>query len=347
VNAIDNWYLENLVCPRENSKLTQVGNTLISETGSKYPIVNGIPIMLLTDVEQTIELANKTLDRHTQIDDIYFLETLGITTQEIKELTGYINRGKLEDFEVDPVVQFLVGATNGNLYKDAIGKLKRYPIPDIRLPEVDKKTLLDIGCSWGRWCVAAAQKGYMAIGLDPSLGAVLAGQRVARKLNLDVKFVVGDARYLPFRTDCFDQIFSYSVLQHFSKSNVRSTLTQIDRVLKINGKSLIQMPNCLGLRSLQHQANRGFKDGDNFDVRYWSIRELTQYFTEEVGSSKISIDGFFGLGIQGSDVDLLPFKYKMVVGASAALRKISRFLPILKYFADSVYVESFHKQRLR
>ena len=37
--------------------------------------------------------------------------------------------------------------------------------------------LLDLGSSWGRWSIAAARKGYSVVGLDPSLGAVLAARR--------------------------------------------------------------------------------------------------------------------------------------------------------------------------
>ena len=36
--------------------------------------------------------------------------------------------------------------------------------------------LLDIGCSWGRWSLAAAARGYDAVGIDPSLGAIMAAR---------------------------------------------------------------------------------------------------------------------------------------------------------------------------
>ena len=81
-----------------------------------------------------------------------------------------------------------VGATNGILYKDAIGKLDHYPIPVLRMPPGAGRRLLDIGCNWGRWSIAAARLGYRPIGIDPSLGAVLAAKRVSEKLGLDVQF---------------------------------------------------------------------------------------------------------------------------------------------------------------
>jgi SAM-dependent methyltransferase len=210
----------------------------------------------------------------------------------------------------------------------------------LRLPDGDGKLLLDVGCSWGRWCVAAARKNYHVVGIDPSLGAVLAAKRVANQLGLNIRFVVGDARYLPFKAETFDQVFSYSVLQHFSKPDAKTALAAIKNVLKLGGKSLIQMPNAIGIRSLQHQINRGFSEGADFDVRYWSVRELSNSFNDSIGNSTIKVDGFFGLGIQKSDIDIMPNKYKMVIISSELLRSISNIITPIKYLADSLYVES-------
>ena len=120
---------------------------------------------------------------------------------------------------------------------------------------------------------------------------------------------------------------SGSVIQHFSKSDAKSTFQEIARILKPNATSLIQMPNRLGIRSLQHLIKRGFSEGKNFEVRYWEIQELLTTFTKEIGDSTVSIDGFFGLGIQKSDIDLLPLKYKLVVIASESLKTLSLLIP--------------------
>jgi ubiquinone/menaquinone biosynthesis C-methylase UbiE len=60
-------------------------------------------------------------------------------------------------------------------------------------------------------------------------------------MGLDILYVVGDARYLPFRDTIFDQVFSYSVLQHLAKSDVERVLDDVARVLKTGESSLIQM----------------------------------------------------------------------------------------------------------
>lgn len=343
MEKIDNWYLDNLICPKSNTALSYTNNQLISETGNIYPVVDGIPVMLLDDVNQTIELATNSISsaQSNSLDRLQ-ISTLGVTDGEKEQLIQYIDRQKSAQIEnqVDPVVQFLVAATNGILYKEAITNLGEYPIPELRLPDGDGKLLLDIGCSWGRWCVAAARRDYHVIGIDPSLGAVLAAKRVANQLGLNIRFVVGDARYLPFKAETFDRVFSYSVLQHFSKPDAKTGLAAIKNVLKLGGKSLIQMPNAVGIRSLQHQINRGFSEGANFDVRYWSVRELFNSFNDSIGNSTIEVDGFFGLGIQKSDIDIMPNKYKMVILSSELLRGISKIVTPIKYLADSLYVES-------
>ena len=347
MTVIDDWYLENLRCPRDKTKLNLVGNDLVSQSGNTYPIVNGIPIMLIDNVPQTIDLANTSLaDSKLKNDsDPYFINTLGISEYEKRQVKKYTAGLQVQEgiinTPIDPIIQFLIGATNGILYSQNIGNLKRLPIPDINLPvATGKQLLLDIGCSWGRWCISGTYKKYQCVGIDPSLGAVLAGKRTADQLGLDIKFVVGDARYLPFNSCQFDQVFSYSVIQHFSKSDAQLAIQQISRVLKPNGNSLIQMPNRLGIRSLQHQIKRGFAEGENFDVRYWGVGELLNCFGNSIGKSELLIDGFFGLGIQKSDVDLLPLKYKLIVLASESLKTISFLLPFFKYFADSLYIKS-------
>jgi SAM-dependent methyltransferase len=337
---MNEWLAQNLVCPRDHEALTLSGDFLHCSQ-HRYPVVEGIPVMLLEEQEQTLGVARFSLEaskngRHGSAKPKYYIETLGISDEEKAAL--------LEDAKnpagVDPVVKFLVGATCGLLYDSLTGNIQTYPIPELRLPKADGQMFLDIGCNWGRWCVAAARRGYSPVGIDPSLEAVLAARRVSAELGNEAMFVVADARYLPFAKQSFDVVFSYSVLQHFSQPNVRKTLAEIARVLKSGGTSLIQMANLFGLRSQYHVAKRRWRPASNFEVRYWRPSEMQQTFAQLIGDSELSVDGYFGLGVQASDVGLLPRKYQLVVKASESLRKLSLSLPWLSRFADSLYVRS-------
>lgn len=310
---------KHVTCPVDTLPIHRTGDEVVCGEGHTYPVVRGIPVMVVPDVAQTHNAATETLQ-----------QARGEPAPEPEPLPNGI----------DPVVNELVGATCGYLYNPLIGRLQRYPIPSLRLPPGDGRTLLDVGCNWGRWTISAARSGYRAVGIDPNLTALLAARRVARQLGVDAAFVAGDARYLPFRTGSLDTVFSYSVIQHFSKEDARSALAEAGRVLAPGGTSLIQMPNRWGIRSLYHQARRRFAPGGGFDVRYWTVPELLRAFETAIGPSRISVDGYFGLGIQSADVDMLPPRYAAIVRASELLRGLSTRLPWMAHAADSLYVTS-------
>jgi len=272
-----------------------------------------------------------------------YLECLGVDDDE---KAGMAELSRNPSSKIDSVVSYIVAATNGIMYKKLVGRVTTYPVPELRLPKRNGAVFVDLGCSWGRWCIAAARKGYSVVGIDPSLGAVMAARRVARQLGLAMNYVVADARYLPFHANWADVVFAYSVLQHFSKENVAMTLAEAARVLKPNGRSLIQMPTTLGLRCLFHQAKRGFRKPRDFEVRYWGIRELREAFGKIIGKSSISVDCYFGIGIQKSDFVLMPIPLKIVTVCSEALRVLSKIFPFFVYAADSVYVESIAREKV-
>jgi ubiquinone/menaquinone biosynthesis C-methylase UbiE len=184
------------------------------------------------------------------------------------------------------------------------------------------------------------------VGIDPSIDAIKAARRVSRQCDVIASFIVGDARHLPFRNETFDTVFSYSVLQHLSKENVRRSLISIARVLKPGGMSFVQMPNRFGIVSLYHQVRRGFKTPSDFMVRYWTPRELAREFYSHFGPVTLSVDGYFGLGIQAADAEMLPRRYRCVVHLSELIRPISQRFPVLVQLADSLYVKAVKRSEV-
>ncbi|HEV8292512.1 MAG TPA: class I SAM-dependent methyltransferase [Tepidisphaeraceae bacterium] len=294
---------------------------------------------MLEEAQETMGVAQTSLrqSKEGSSDGGLYVETLGAGPEEKQAILDLAAHPKND---IDPVVSYMVGATNGIAYKNLIGHLQEYPIPELRLPSSNGKIFLDIGCSWGRWCVAAARKGYRVVGIDPSLGAIMAAKRVARQLQVDAQFIVGDARFLPFSDSSIDCAFSYSVIQHFSRDDAALVIADIGRVLKENGISLVQMPSKFGLRCLQHQLRRRFREATGFEVRYWSLPALRRLFSSRIGHTKFSVDCYFGIGLQFSDLRLMSPILKVVVTASEGLRRLSRVMPPLKWVADSVYVLS-------
>jgi SAM-dependent methyltransferase len=238
-------------------------------------------------------------------------------------------------------VQQEIVKTNGILYRGTEGGLARYPIPNFPLPAGRGRKLLDIGCNWGRWCVAASRNGFEAIGIDPSLTAVQAAYRASRQLATTPEFVVGDGRNLPFADGSFDVVYSYSVLQHFSKEDARASIAEAARVVRPGGTVMIQMANLLGVRQLYNQARDTVRGEKNlFRVRRWLPTELVATFGELVGPTELTADGYFSLNAQASDLDLLAPFPRTVVRVSEALKSLSRKVHGVAFVADSVFLEA-------
>lgn len=317
------WLAENLVCPRDRLRLSYDSESLVCASAHRYPVFQGVPVLLVAESEPT-----------------HWVATQALEMADGRTAGGGVDGTPVNEHGIDPFVQEAVGATCGNMYRSLIGRCTDYPIPCLRVPPGRGELFLDVGCNWGRWCMASARAGYRPVGIDPSLPAVLAARRVAAQLGVSAAFVVADARSIPFREGIFDYVFSYSVLQHLDAKNVLQSLTETRRVLKSGGQSLIQMPNAWGLRSLYGQARRGFRRARLFEVRYWTLRQLVAAFSSAIGPTRLSVDGFFSLNVQPADARLLPYRYRGLIALSEALRKLSERIPSLVNVADSVYVTS-------
>jgi SAM-dependent methyltransferase/uncharacterized protein YbaR (Trm112 family) len=319
-HQLDPWFEHELVCPRDHRDLRRAGDHLVCARGHCYAIVDGIPIMLLDDVPQTApEVTRRSLAGGVAID----VESA-------------------PDRVVDSYVQQAIVGTNGNLYSRVAGKLPRYPIPDMRLPSVrdGARDLLDLGCNWGRWSIAAARRGYRPIGMDPGLESIIPARRIARQLGVEARFLVGDARYIPFRDGRFEVVHCYGVLQHFSPVDAKLAIAEAARVAAPGATMLIQMAARYGALSLLQQARRGFRAPRGFEVRYWKPSEIASVFRQLAGPTALSADGYFTLNPQPSDLDLLPFHARTIVRLSETMRALSRRIPALLNVADSIFATS-------
>ncbi|MBA3652981.1 MAG: class I SAM-dependent methyltransferase [Actinobacteria bacterium] len=275
-----------------------------------YSVVDSIPVLLRRDLpptHPTCQLVPPT-SAHDEADDV--------------------------DAAVDPFVQSAVLKTCGNLYRPLVGRLGRYPIPTLSLKPGVGQTLLDVGANWGRWSFAAARLGYQVVAVDPDFEAALAGTRIAKQLGLDVVFVVGDARALPFRSGAADIVHSYSVFQHFAREDALSAIRECGRVATLGGCVRVQLANRSG--PVQRLRRLAGDRSDIFAVRHWSVAEIRETFETVIGPTSVEADGFLTLNGQPADLDLLRYRHKLVVQASMALRALSRRVPALVRVADSV-----------
>src|ERR1700689_3763746 len=112
--------LEVIVCPRDRQPLHSEGDSLVCSDGHRYRVVEGIPILLVSEAQQT----------HIEGD-----RALLVAEGDLSHAPRL--KFKLGADEIDPFVRDTIGATNGSLYGHLVGKLNAYPIPDLRIPPSD------------------------------------------------------------------------------------------------------------------------------------------------------------------------------------------------------------------
>jgi ubiquinone/menaquinone biosynthesis C-methylase UbiE len=181
------------------------------------------------------------------------------------------------------------------------------------------KTILDIGCGNGYYCIELAKKGKSCVGIDPLKEISLdIAKTNAKKENVKVKFIQGISEKLPFKDKTFDVVLLMSVLQHVNDQ--KKTLYEIRRVLKDNGFFILSVPlySKKNIKSnyeskrynlnmlINELINVGFKI--NYKKQFGYIRFFNPflrfliYFSEPV--TKIIITGLDKLGL-GRNVVLI------------------------------------------
>jgi ubiquinone/menaquinone biosynthesis C-methylase UbiE len=104
------------------------------------------------------------------------------------------------------------------------------------------KTVLEIGCGYGRACFFLHENGLDATGVDLDRVQIrLALEGVKRQKTLQgISFVVNDARNLCFPEYSFDVVTMLGVLTLISKTERPRIMNEVGRVLKPSGYAFIE-----------------------------------------------------------------------------------------------------------
>jgi 2-polyprenyl-3-methyl-5-hydroxy-6-metoxy-1,4-benzoquinol methylase/uncharacterized protein YbaR (Trm112 family) len=337
------WLRDCLVDPVERQPLAIAADRLVAKNGVAYPIVEGIPVLLRADLPPTHRGAARTVKLAEMARNGLPIELVAAVNLR-EDLKAQIRREVAAGNDAaEAVIRRLMPLSNGFGYRDLMPGDK-IPIPQFP-GRGNGESLLDIGCSWGRWTIAAARAGFRAVGLDPMLGPLIAAKRFAANNGVEVDFICGDVRCLPFADGAFDRAFSYSTLQHFSDQDCAAALDEIARVLAPGGSSTVQMANRAGVRSLWHQARRGFRAPVRFEVRYRALPQMLAMFDAAIGPTTAAVDCFFGLGLQASDASHMRPLGRLAATASEQLKRMTKTVPALRFGADSVFLHSAKQPR--
>lgn len=171
--------LDILTDPISKTPLHWEGDTLVSRSGNRYPILNGIPRFVVTEDQGQ---------------------------KQTEESFGY--KWQQESSYDTPAVHASARAW----------LVARYGFADVEALQrffADRRCILDAGCGSGfstaLWMTPEWQ-GATWVGADISVAIDVAQKRLAG--GVDRHFVQADVLQLPFRDGVFDTIFSEGVLHH-------------------------------------------------------------------------------------------------------------------------------------
>lgn len=242
------------------------------------------------------------------------------------------------------IIQQQIAATNGIQYVDKVGKMQDYPAFELPVKKVDSGIMLDIGCGWGRWLIAAEKKGYIPVGIDLRLEFCESAIETLRHNKSNGYAVVADLKELPFKNCTFDFIWSFSVIQHTHKERLMSCLGHIHRILKGGGFAKLEFPNKDGFRNKRgpvKKAELTAPDYDSWDVRYYTIEQYHRFFTSVFNNFRYTAHSFLGIGVLKEDLKYVSFKNKILCGISLGFTALTKIIKPLKIIADSLYIKVY------
>ncbi len=102
--------------------------------------------------------------------------------------------------------------------------------------------ILDLACGHGRHTIELAKRGFKNIvGLDYSAPFINKAKADAKKTGVEVEFVQGDMKDLPFNGE-FDVVLTiFTTFGYFDDAGNQKTLEQISKALKPGGRFLIDV----------------------------------------------------------------------------------------------------------
>ncbi|MEE2778781.1 MAG: class I SAM-dependent methyltransferase [Acidobacteriota bacterium] len=134
----------------------------------------------------------------------------------------------------------LGGAASTDLYLRDEQALFEEFLPDLEGKTVFKTDLWDEARNTRilRWVAA---QGASTFGIDISLPIVRRARQQYGIEGLRLGSVVSDVRTIPYRSDCFDALYSMGTVEHFEET--AEALAEIHRVVKPGGRAIIGVPN--------------------------------------------------------------------------------------------------------
>lgn len=199
---------------------------LFSESGFVFPIIKGIPRMLIESMYDYEHFIRKNLLNYNEYKE-----------KVEKEFSGLLDyckqKNKKTKISFDLEWHFLNKEKNDKIWHDNLSDL-----PKVFMLETGEdityfkgKSVLDIGSGHGLMTSTIARFSKHAIGVEMT-NAVENAFKINK--NKNAFYVQGDLQFLPFNELTFDVLYSSGVIHH--TNNTELSLSLIEPVLKHGGK---------------------------------------------------------------------------------------------------------------
>lgn len=164
------------------------------------------------------------------------------------------------------------------------------------IPRSGQIRLLEVGCGPGAFLVAAHRHTSLSVGVDLSMAWLIICRKRLEAEGRPALLICGCAERLPFRTDTFDHVVAFDVLEHVADRD--RMVGEVHRVTRPGGAVACTTPNRFSLSAEPHHQIWGvgllprswmpgyvqWRTGQEFRFTYplstFDIRRLfSRYFT--------------------------------------------------------------------
>jgi len=114
------------------------------------------------------------------------------------------------------------------------------------IPDLVELSILDIGSGRGDFLLDVTQRGGDIIGLDKNEEYIQESLSRAKRANLRLKIVRGEAEKIPFEDSRFDFVNLSEVIEHMEKPE--QVIKEVYRILKSGGMAYLSVPSRFSIK---------------------------------------------------------------------------------------------------